>query len=184
MVQVQEVLRDLRAMVGAGAELLGGRDGVTSQLGAAALRLLQHLRLLCVHPALVLNGRTPQTAFAKDKLMGEVEVSGKLLALQSLLFSCGVITEYEEGEEEKQEGQEAELEVQEEDEEEEEMEVQEEEMEGEEQEQDAEGVKEGGGQGAEEAKEVAEEGLHRCLIFAQHRDTLDAIERAVLRRAR
>lgn len=210
----QEVLAGLAAMVadeaarggraGAGG-LAGGREGVREQLGARALRLLHYLRLLCVHPALVLGADSP----AREHLLGEADCSGKMVALQQLLFACGVLGECREpAAEEEGDGQE------------EGGGAGDEEASGnggesEAEEADAEasaaGAKdeEGGDDGdrketdepagslpkqeattaaaaaaAAAAAVATAEGLHRCLIFAQHRVTLDAIERALLRRAK
>ncbi|KAM3576447.1 hypothetical protein VYU27_001613 [Nannochloropsis oceanica] len=196
--QAQSVLEGLNLMLRNGggekeeAGMAAGRE-VKQQLGGQALRLLHYLRLLCVHPALVLQAGSA----AREQLIEEVECSGKMVALQNLLFACGVVKDFQEGEIEEGDGDEG----------------------GEDEEEDMEEEKEDVDRGhkRDENKMVEEEDtvvtfslpsppasgpqpptadaapnstsadinddLHRCLIFAQHRVTLDAIEKSILRRA-
>lgn len=208
-----EVLTGLQALVDRDDGAAKGREGVDreslkEQLGAQALRLLQYLRLLCVHPALVLESGSR----VRGQLLREIECSGKMLALQNLLFACNVVKDLEEGDGGSRDGGNEEQAI------------------------DGnvigfcategmlenfeDGVSQGsGGMGPEgEDEHISQEGeseiediprmhtnlraqspkaiestsgfpsdfredLHRCLIFAQHRVTLDAIETSILARA-
>jgi len=138
------------------------------QLGVQALKLLHHLRLICVHPLLVQGSPADEH---QRQLLSQLSCSGKLLALKDLLFSCGIVADSDEkddlsgpdnkgGEEEEEEDEEEE----------------------EEEEEDAVEVD---GLVAKDLDVVdGQQENHRCLIFAQHRVTLDAIELSILRRAK
>lgn len=185
--QAQGVLAGLQTLVtDTNAAMAGGREGLQAQMGAQALRLLHYLRLLCVHPALVLQADSAP----REQLMGEVDCSGKMVALQNLLFACGVVTDFQASEGEGEEGQGEDMVVEKQAEEEEDDDDDEEETEV--AETDEATTDQGKAQEAtlpqppssDTTIPAARPGdLHRCLIFAQHRVTLDAIEKAILRRA-